>query len=362
MKYDRIHNFAAGPAVLPLQVVEELREQLPNLHGSGSGLMEISHRSKTFDKVVRSAQDRLRRLLDIPARYEILFLQGGASLQFLMAPMNLLKPGDKADYIDTGVWSTKAIKEAKLVGDIQVAWTGAEDKYRRVPKNGEYEVRPDARYLHYTTNNTIYGTAFFEPPVSGGLPLVADMSSDFAAHRIDVSRHAIIYAGAQKNIGPSGVTLVIVDNEALAYTPDRIPTYLNYRTHIKEQSLFNTPSTVGIFTIERVLAWIEDFGGIDAVTRNNEEKARRLYGELDRTAFWQPHAERESRSWMNVTWRIQDPALEGTFLEEATAAGLSGLKGHRSVGGIRASIYNYCPMESVDALVDFMKDFEKRRG
>jgi phosphoserine aminotransferase len=362
MKYDRIHNFAAGPAVLPLSVVEKLAEQLPNLKGSGIGLMEISHRSKTFDAIVRSAQARLARILGIPADYEILFLQGGASLQFIMAPMNLLSKGDKADYLNTGVWSKKAIKEAQLVGDIRTAYDGSAANFAHVCTDDEYTVRGDAKYLHYTTNNTIYGTEFFRTPKSDGLPLVSDMSSDIASRPIDVSRHHLIYAGAQKNLGPSGVTVVILKKEILERVPAGLPTMLDYRTHVKEQSLFNTPCTVGIYVVDEILGWIEDFGGLEAVDRNNEVKAGKIYGELDRTGFWKPHAEKGSRSRMNITWRIHDPALEETFLAEAGKAGLSGLKGHRSVGGIRASVYNYCPMESVDALVAFMKDFEARNG
>ncbi|MBN1334477.1 MAG: 3-phosphoserine/phosphohydroxythreonine transaminase [Deltaproteobacteria bacterium] len=362
MKYDRIHNFAAGPAVLPLSVVEKLAEQLPNLKGTGIGLMEISHRSKTFDAVVRSAQARLRRILSIPDDYEILFLQGGASLQFIMAPMNLLERGDKIDFLNTGVWSKKAIKEAALVGDVRVAYDGSVHNFAHVCTDDEYTVRPDAKVLHYTTNNTIYGTEFFRTPKSDGLPLVSDMSSDIASRPVEVGKHHLIYAGAQKNLGPSGVTVVILKKEILERVPSGLPSMLDYRTHVKEQSLFNTPCTIGIYVVDEILGWIEDFGGLEAVARNNEAKAARIYTELDRSDFWKPHAEPESRSRMNITWRIHDPTLEETFLAEAAQAGFSGLKGHRSVGGIRASVYNYCPMESVDALVAFMTDFERRHG
>ncbi len=368
MKYDRIHNFAAGPAVLPLPVVEALREQLPNLDGAGIGLMEISHRSATFDAVCRSAQQGLREILAVPDSHEVLFLQGGASLQFLMVPLNLMGHGGKADYINTGTWSTKAIKEASAIGDVQVVWDGKEAGFRAVPSAGDYQVRSpaggknSAAYLHYTSNNTIAGTAFMEAPESAGLPLVCDMSSDIASHAIDVGRHAVIYAGAQKNMGPSGVTIVIVQRDLLGRLDEHIPTYMDYRTHIKAKTLFNTPNTLGIFVINEVVKWIRSMGGAQAMASFNDEKAGKLYAELDRSDFWRPHAAQGSRSWMNVTWRIADPELEPVFIKEALAEGLSGLKGHRSVGGLRASIYNACPMESVDCLIAFMREFEARNG
>lgn len=361
-EYGRIHNFAAGPAVLPLKVVETLREQLPNLNGSGIGLMEISHRSKTFDAVVRHAQALLRQVLDIPENYEILFLQGGASLQFLMAPMNLLNAGEPADYLVTGEWSQKALKEAKSQGDAVAAWDDAPNGFKRVPRDDEYTVRDGAVYLHYTTNNTIYGTEFLQTPSGHGKPLVADASSDIASRPIDVRKHVLLYAGAQKNLGPSGVTVVVVEKSFLDRCTRKIPTMLDYRIHIKKETLYNTPCTVGIYVIEQVLAWVMEQGGLAGVHAANEKKAGVLYAELDRTPFWRPHAHADSRSRMNVTWRIHDPALEEVFIKEAKARGLDGLKGHRSVGGLRASIYNACPAASVDALVAFMQEFEKAHG
>lgn len=362
MKYDRIHNFAAGPAVLPLEVVESLVQDLPNLKGTGIGLMEISHRSKTFDQIVTNAQKKIAQILGIPDTHTVLFMQGGASLAFLMAPMNLLNQGEPADYIITGGWSKKALSQAKPLGDIRVAFTDEANNFKHIPRDDEYSLRPEAKFVHYTTNNTLYGTEYFRTPKSDSLPLVADASSDFASQPIDVAAHDMIYAGAQKNMGPSGVTIVIVKRDALARVTRTIPVMLDYRTHVKENSLYNTPCTVGIYVIDKVCDWILAQGGIAGVQANNIEKARRLYDELDRTEFWAPHADKESRSRMNVTWRIARNELEETFVAEAKKAGFEGLKGHRSVGGLRASTYNACPLESIDALVSFMQDFERRNG
>ena len=357
----RLHNFYAGPAVLPASVVEELGNELPNFGGSGVGLMEISHRSATFDAVVRSAQSRLRRLLGISEDYEVLFLQGGASMQFYQVPLNLVPNGGAVDYVDTGAWSTKAIKEAKAFTDVEVLWSGKDGGYSSVPQDDELEGRSEAVYLHYTTNNTIAGTQYRAEPAAS-VPLVADASSDICSRPMDVSRHAVIYAGAQKNLGPSGVTIVIVRRDVLGQTGRAMPTMLNYQTHIDKATLFNTPNTLGIFVVERVLAWLEGIGDLNDVAARNAEKGGLLYGELDRTGFWQPHAEVNARSLMNVTWRIANPSLESTFVEAAAGEGLVGLKGHRSVGGLRASIYNACPRESIEALVGFMKEFERTHG
>ncbi len=363
MAYGRIHNFAAGPAVLPESVVEEVREQLLNLHGTGIGLCEISHRSKTFQAVVDSATARLKRVLSVPDDYTVLFLQGGASLQFYMHALNLLRPGEAADFLVTGTWAKKAVKETKLVGDAAVLWDDAANNYRRVPNDGEYTVRDNAVYLHYTSNNTIFGTEFRRTPDSQGKPLVADLSSDIGGVPLEMARHDLVYAGAQKNLGPSGLTVVILSPWALARVPEKgLPAMLDYRVHAKEGSLYNTPNTFGIFMIERVLAWMEAGGGLNGAIDRNRAKADLLYGELDRTGFWRPHAQRESRSWMNVTWRLPTEALEDQFIKEAKAAGLDGLKGHRSIGGIRASMYNALALPSVQALVEFMGDFEKKNG
>jgi phosphoserine aminotransferase len=362
MSYGRIHNFGAGPAVLPLSVVEEVRDALPNLHGSGLGLLEISHRSKTFQAVVDSAVARVRRVLGVPADYHILFLQGGASLQFYMTALNLLRPGEAADYLVTGTWAQKALKEAKRVGDAKAIWDDAPNNFKRVPDDADYAVRDAAVYLHYTSNNTIYGTEFHHLPQSGGKPRVLDASSDIAGVPLDVAKHDLIYAGAQKNLGPSGLTLAILSPWALERGAAGLPAMLDYKVHQKDGSLYNTPNAFGIFVLERVFAWMEASGGLEGAIARNHEKASTLYTELDRTAFWRPHAAAGSRSVMNVTWRLPSEELEERFVKEAKAAGLDGLKGHRSVGGIRASLYNALTIDSVRALTDFMRDFEKKNG
>lgn len=358
----RLHNFSAGPAVLPLSVVEALRDNLLDLNGSGVGLMEISHRSKTFQAVVDSAEARVRRVLNVPADYKVLFLQGGASLQFYMSALNLLRPGEAADFLVTGVWSQKAIKEAKRIGDARAIWDDAPNNFTRVPQNGEYTVRDEAVYLHYTSNNTIYGTEFHHQPDSAGKPLVADLSSDIAGVPANVSEHAMIYAGAQKNLGPSGLTLVLLSPWAMSRIPSGLPAMLDYAVHAKDGSMYNTPNCVGIYVLDQVLGWMEDNGGMPAMIARNRKKADTLYAELDRTAFWSPHAAKDARSCMNVTWRLPSEELEEKFAKEAKSAGFEGLKGHRSVGGIRASIYNACPLESVHALVGFMQEFERKNG
>ena len=354
----RIHNFGAGPAVLPLSVVEECRDALPNLSQSGFGLLEVSHRSQTFQNVVDSAMARVRRTLSVPEDYTVLFLQGGASLQFYMTALNLLRPGEQADYLVTGGWSQKALKEAKRVGDAQAIWDDSENGFRSVPQVGEYAVRDDAVYLHYTSNNTLYGTQFHHLPDSEGKLLLLDASSDIAGVPCDIAAHDLIYAGAQKNLGPSGVTLVILSPRALSRVGDDLPTMLDYNVHASKGSLFNTPNTFGIFVLDRVFNWLEENGGLEGSIARNQEKSGLLYAELDKTDFWRPHADEGSRSVMNVTWLIHDDALEPVFLAEAEAAGMGGLKGHRSVGGIRASLYNGCQLDSVQALISFMHQFE----
>jgi len=358
----RLHNFSAGPAVLPVSVVEELRDNLLDLNGSGIGLMEISHRSKTYQAVVDGAVARTRRVLGVPDDYTVLFLQGGASLQFYMTALNLLRPGEQADYLVTGTWAQKAIKEARRIGDVKAIWDDAPNNFKRVPRNGEYAVRDGAVYLHYTSNNTIYGTEYHHRPDSLGHPLVADLSSDIAGVPVDIAAHDLVYAGAQKNLGPSGVTVVILSPWAMSRVPDGLPAMLDYKVHAKDGSMYNTPNCVGIYVIDRVFAWMEANGGLDGAIARNRQKAGTLYAELDRTGFWRPHAEVPSRSVMNVTWRLPDEALEEKFVKEAKAATLDGLKGHRSVGGIRASLYNALGQDSVDALVSFMREFERKNG
>ncbi len=357
----RKHNFSAGPAVLPVSVIEELKAQLNDLHGSGIGLMEISHRSQTFDDIVRSAMARLRRVLGVPDDHQVLFLQGGASLQFAMIAQNILQ-GGSADYLDTGAWTAKSIKQAGHFGTARVPFSGKSDTYRQLPASGSWERDPSAVYTYYCTNNTIFGTQFAGAPVPDGR-LVCDMSSDIASRSIDAAAHDVIFAGAQKNLGPSGVTVVILSPWAMARaaTATQVPDMLSYGVHLGKGSLFNTPNTLGIFVLERVLAWIED-QGMDTVAARNRAKAQKIYDVLDSSDFWQPHAARDSRSDMNITWRLADSDLEPVMVQEGLAADISGIKGHRSVGGLRASTYNACPDASVDALVGFMGEFERTRG
>jgi phosphoserine aminotransferase len=358
----RIYNFSAGPAVLPLPVLEEAQRDLVALPGVGMSVMEISHRSKTFDAIIQGAEADLRKLAAIPDGYKVLFLQGGASLQFSMVPMNLLGAGAAADYIVTGEWSKKAVKEATKVGATHVAASTEASQFRRLPTQAELNLTPGAAYVHMTSNNTIFGTEWHWLPDVGGVPLVCDASSDIFARPIDIAKFGLIYAGAQKNLGPSGVTIVIVREDLLARSADSLPAMLNYRQLAESGSLYNTPPCFGIYILRLVLKWLTDNGGLEAIGRLNERKAGLLYAELDRSAFWRPHAERECRSLMNVTFRLPDEDLEKLFVKESTAAGLDGLKGHRSVGGLRASIYNAFPEAGVKALVQFMQDFERKHG
>jgi phosphoserine aminotransferase len=358
----RIYNFSAGPAVLPLPVLQDAQRDLLELPGVGMSVMEISHRSKAFDEIIQGAEADLRALAGIPPTYKVVFLQGGASLQFSMVPMNLLTPGSSADYIVTGEWSKKALKEAKKVGPTRVAATTESGNFARVPAQDELNCSPSAAYVHMTSNNTIFGTEFHYVPETGGSPLVCDASSDIFARPIDISRYGLIYAGAQKNLGPSGVTVVIVREDLLARSDDSLPTMLNLKTQADNQSLYNTPPVFGIYILRLVLKWLVGLGGLEAIGRANERKARRLYDELDRTPFWRPHAEKDSRSLMNVTFKLPSEDLDKLFVKESTAAGFDGLKGHRSVGGLRASIYNAFPEDGVAALVDFMREFERTHG
>ena len=358
----RIHNFSAGPAVLPLPVLEQAQRDLISLPGVGMSVMEISHRSKTFEDLLNTAIADIRALANVPDNYKILMLQGGATLQFSMVPMNLLSAGRSADYIDTGSWADKAVKEAKKVGNVNVVASTKADGYTRIPRQDELELTPSAAYVHITTNNTIEGTEWKAPPDVGEPPLVADASSDIFSGPIDVSRFGLIYAGAQKNLGPSGVTLVIIREDLLARSTDAVPIMLNYRVHADNNSLYNTPNTFGIYILGLTMKWLRSIGGLDGIARINQRKASRLYAEIDRTGFYRGTAQRESRSFMNVTFRLRDEQLEKTFEKEATAAGLDGLKGHRSVGGMRASIYNAFPEEGIEALVGFMREFERKHG
>jgi phosphoserine aminotransferase len=359
---ERIFNFSAGPAVLPLPVLEQAQRELVSLPGVGMSVMEISHRSKTFDEIIGSAERGLRELLGLPENYHVLFLQGGASLQFSMIPMNFLPAGGSADYIITGSWGKKALKEAKREGAVNVAATMADGGFTRTPGQDELKLDSNAAYVHITTNETIEGVEWKQEPDVGNVPLFADASSDILSHPIPVEKYALIYAGAQKNMGPSGVILVILRDDLLQRIPDNLPTMLDYRTHTQNNSLYNTPNTWGIYIIDLVCKWLKEKGGLEGMQRENEAKARLLYDAIDATDFYRGHADPDARSIMNVTFRLPSEELEKKFAGEATAAGLDGLKGHRSVGGIRASIYNAFPREGVEALVAFMKEFEKNNG
>ncbi len=362
MSVSRIYNFSAGPAVLPLPVLEEAQRDLVALPGVGMSVLEISHRSKPFDEIIQGAEADLRALAGIPDQYKILFLQGGASLQFSMVPMNLLTAGATADYIVTGDWGKKALKEAKKVGATHVAATTEQGNFKRIPSQDEIRLTPGAAYVHMTSNNTIHGTQWMHLPNVGDAPLVCDMSSDIYSRQIDVTKYGLIYAGAQKNLGPSGVTVVIVREDLLARSSESLPTMLNYRVQAESGSLYNTPPVFGIYILRLVLKWIVANGGLSAIQKLNERKAAVLYAELDRSPFWSPHSDKDCRSMMNVTFRLPTEDLERLFVKESTAAGFDGLKGHRSIGGLRASIYNAFPEQGVRDLVSFMKEFEKRNG
>ena len=358
----RVFNFSAGPAVLPLPVLEEAQRDLIALPGVGMSVMEISHRSKTFEDLMHKAQDDIRALAGVPANYRILMLQGGASLQFSMVPMNLLGAGATADYIDSGSWADKAAREAKKVGKVNIAATTKGDNYSRLPDAAEIRLTSGAAYVHMTSNNTIEGTQWKSLPQAGDAPLVSDTSSDMFSGLIDVGRHALIYSGAQKNLGPSGVTLVIIREDLLARSADTLPTMLNYRVQAENDSLYNTPNTFGIYILGLTMKWLRSQGGLEAVAKVNQRKAGKLYAEIDRTGFYRGTARKQDRSLMNVTFRLATEELENMFVKESAAAGFDGLKGHRSVGGMRASIYNAFPEEGVGALVSFMKEFERKRG
>ncbi len=357
---DRIFNFGAGPGVLPEPVLKQAQQDLWNVAGSGMGVMELSHRGKVFDRIAVEAEQACRDLAGIPDNYRVLFLQGGASLQFSMVPMNLLPAGATADYLVTGVWSQKAVKEAARQGTVHAAASSEDRNFSYVPGRDAIQYSAAPRYVHLTTNNTIYGTQWgAEPPVPAGVPLVADTSSDMYSRPLDVRNYGLIYAGAQKNLGPSGVVLVIIRDDLIEAGPKDLPTMLQYRTHATERSLYNTPPTFGIYMMGLVFKWIQAQGGLTGIAERNAEKARVLYDHLDQSEFFRGTAETVSRSLMNVCFRAPTEELEARFVTEATKRGLEGLKGHRLVGGMRASIYNAFPKAGCDALVAFMKEFER---
>ena len=357
---DRIFNFGAGPACLPEPVLRQAQSDVWNVRDSGIGVMEHSHRGKVFDRIRDEAEQACRDLAGIPDNYRVLFLQGGASLQFAMVPMTFLTPGKTADYLVTGVWSEKAVAEAKLFGGVHEAVSGKATKFTRIPDVGDIRYSSAPVYTHFTTNNTIYGTQWkTEPPAPVGVPVIADASSDIFSRPIDVTKYGLIYAGAQKNLGPSGVVLVIMRDALVEAGATAIPTMLQYRTHAREKSLYNTPPSFGIYVMGEVFKWIASGGGLAGMAERNAEKAKIVYDFLDQSAVFTGNVDPGSRSLMNVTFRTESETLDDQFVKEATKRGLEGLKGHRSAGGMRASIYNACPKEAVVALVDFMKEFER---
>ncbi len=358
---DRIFNFSPGPGTMPPEVLAQAARDIVNYQDRGMGIIEMSHRSKDFMAITAEAEQLLRELMDIPNNYKVLFLQGGASTQFAMVPMNLLGPGKKACYLNTGVWAKKAIKEAKLFGDIDVAYSSEADVYNHLPAEGDYQVDPAAEYLYFVSNNTIYGTQFHSFPAAQ-VPLVCDMSSDILSRPFDIRPFGVVFAGAQKNMGPAGVTTVIIREDLLDRAPENLPTMFKYRTHADNGSMFNTPPCFAIYTVGLVLKWIKKLGGLAAMERINREKAALLYDAIDRLDFYRGHARTECRSMMNVPFNLPTPELEAKFIEEATARGLDGLKGHRSVGGCRASIYNAFPREGVEKLVELMEEFARKNG
>ena len=354
------YNFNAGPSALPTVVLERAQQQLTNYENHGMSIMEMSHRGAVYEEVHNAAIDRMRRLFNIPENYEVLFLQGGASLQFAMIPMNFLNEGEKAGYVTSGSWSQKALKEAVMMGDTYEVASSKDNQFKNIPT--DWNVEENTRYVHITSNNTIYGTQYKEFPTIDA-PLIADMSSDIMSRPVDIEKFAMIYAGAQKNLGPSGVTVAIIRKDFLETAKEDNPTVLKYATHVEKNSLYHTPPTFGIYMLGEVLKWIEEEGGLEAINKRNEEKAALIYDAIDHSdGFYKGHAEKESRSLMNITFRLANEDLEKKFLAEAAEAGFVGLNGHRSVGGCRASAYNAVPVEACQALANFMDDFRKNNA
>jgi phosphoserine aminotransferase len=359
----RIYNFSAGPAVLPEPVLRKAQDELLSLNGIGMSVMEVSHRSKYFAPVLAAAEQGIRDLLSVPTNYRILFLQGGASLQFSMVPLNFLPADASADYVVTGTWGEKAVIEAKRCGNARVVHSNRPDGYRAVPMQEELDLDPEARYVHYTSNETIEGVEFKYDLEGSGVPVVCDASSNILSKPIDVEKYSLIYAGAQKNLGPSGVCVVIVSDEMLSRVPENQHSLLDYRKIAEHDSMLNTPNTWGIYLVSLVCEWLREQGGVAEMRRKNEEKAKILYDAIDSSdGYYTGHAERPARSLMSVTFRLPSSSLDAKFCEKAAADGLYGLAGHRSVGGVRASVYNAFPKEGVERLVEFMKDFTENNG
>ena len=358
----RIYNFSAGPAVLPEEVLRQAQEEMLDWRGTGMSVMEMSHRGKAYMSIAGQAEADLRELMAIPDNYTVLFLQGGASSQFAMVPINLLRGKKSADYALTGQWSEKAIAEGKRFCEVNIVASSKQEKFTMVPPQSTWQLNPDAAYVHYTPNETIAGLEFPWVPDTGDVPLVADMSSSILSRPVDVSRFGVIYAGAQKNIGPAGLTVVIVRNDLIGQADGTMPIMFDYKTHADNDSMYNTPPTYSWYLAGLVFQWIKAKGGLKAMEALNKRKAEKLYDAIDGSAFYANPVELASRSWMNVPFTLVDPELDSTFLAEAEKAGLSTLKGHRSVGGMRASIYNAMPEAGIDALIEFMADFERRYG
>lgn len=355
---DRVYNFNAGPATLPLEVLEEVQDEFLDFKGEGMSIIEMSHRSKTYDAVNAEVEADMKDLLGLDDDYRVLFLQGGATLQFSMIPLNFLPSGATADYVLTGAWSEKALAEAKKVGGTHVAFTDKDNNYTRIPKISEIKLSDNPAYVHITSNNTIFGTQWRELPCFGNIPMVADMSSDILSRPFSAGHFSLIYAGAQKNLGPAGVTVVIIRKDMAEGNPENLPTMLRYQTYAKDNSLYNTPPVFSIYVMGKVLKWIKAGGGLVGMAAHNEAKAKIIYDAIDSFPdFFEGHADKSSRSLMNITFRLPNEELEGKFVKEATAQGMIGLKGHRSVGGLRASVYNGMPESGCQALADFMVEF-----
>ncbi len=357
--YNRVYNFSAGPSMLPVEVLEKVQKDLLNYEGSGQSVMEMSHRSKEYQKIIDDAEADLRELMHIPDNYKVLFVQGGGTLQFAMVPLNLLRNSKKADYVLTGTWAKKAYKEACKYGDIRVIASSEDDKFTWVPKIGREDVREDADYAYITTNNTIYGTKYNYIPETGNVPLVADMSSNILSEEIDVSKFGMIWAGAQKNVGPAGVTIVIIREDLIGFAGAEVPTYLDYKIHADNGSMYNTPPCFSIYVAGEVFKYLKSIGGIAEMERRNREKAQMLYDFIDSSKLFSCPVAKEDRSLMNVVFVTGDAELDKKFIALAKENGMINLSGHRSIGGMRASIYNAMPKEGVAALVDFMRKFEE---
>jgi phosphoserine aminotransferase len=357
----RVYNFSAGPAVLPEEVLAAAAKEMTEYGSSGMSVMEMSHRSEVYEKIINEAESLLRKLMNIPDTYDVLFLQGGASLQFTMIPMNIMTVNRKCDFINTGIWTQKAIVEAAKEGTVHIAASSEESNFSKIPDKSEFRFSSDADYMHICWNNTIYGTCYREIPETGTIPLVADMSSCILSENIDVSKFSIIFAGAQKNIGPAGVTIVIINRDLYKRIPENLPSMLDFRTHSSSKSLFNTPPTYSIYMAGLVFKWLDNKGGINAIEQINRQKAGMLYNYIDNSSLFKGNVHKDFRSIMNVTFSTASKEMDDLFIREAEKSGLANLQGHKSAGGIRASIYNAMPVEGVKALIEFMQHFEKTR-